>query len=141
LVLCLITNIESVSYTQTVKLGGIGSYEQIRRIALANFDENALFDQLIPVNALSDSIVKVATIHVGVTYHLFGQVHGAVDLASLLTTGIDFSLTELKRDSIKSRDLINQIPQNMIMEIPLELSNIWTVTDDIVNTILMYLRQ
>lgn len=131
-----------VDYMQSVTLGRIGALEQNRAVALGLFDENAFLEQIITVNAAQDAIIKASVLQMESVYKKFGEPGvPPIELPlfkthSLLTTGIKVSISSLqKQDGINARDLINQVPQNMVMALPDELSDLWMVADDVVNTI------
>jgi hypothetical protein len=131
-----------VNYTQSVTLGRIAALERNRVVALGLFDENAFLEQIITINAAQDAIVKASVLQMQSVYRKFGEPGvPPIELPlfkthSLLTTGIEVSISSLqKQDGINARDLINQVPQDMVMVYPDELSDLWMVTDDVVNTI------
>jgi hypothetical protein len=122
----------AVLRTVSTRIGVIGSWQKLRIAALTRFDEDALFDQIITLNILQESVVKAITIKAVVTYHVLGKVEGVMLFHSLLTGVVELGVAAAeKHDSIRARDLINQIPQNMVLDLPEELSKMLMLVDDI----------
>ena len=110
--------------------------------ALTLFDEDALFEQLTTLNTAQEAVVDAVLVKMEITFKVLGESKGVVAIHSLLTGGIDLVLSQTspKTDLIGARNLINQVPQNMLFVFPDELSDVWMIVDDVTNTISMRLQ-
>lgn len=83
----------------------------------------------------SRATVQATTLHIDSTYKSFktGEILGKVQKWSIVPQMIEVGIS--KHFDTNAREQVNIIPQEMVMILPIELSNVWMVADDTISHI------
>lgn len=112
------------------RLGSIAELEKMRRIALANSDKEMMIEQITIISRAVRAGIQATTLHIHTKYKSpkTGKVLGEVQKWSIVPSMIEVGIS--KYFDTNAREQVNMIPQEMMMDLPLELSNVWMVADD-----------
>ncbi len=113
-----------------LELGVIAQSEKMRRIAFANLDRELMIEQITTISRAARATVGATTLYIHTTYKSpkTGEVLGKVQKWSLVPSMIEVGISKIF--DTNAREQVNMIPQEMMMDLPLELSNVWMVADD-----------
>jgi len=112
------------------RLGSIAELEKMRRIALANSDRELMIEQINTISRAVRAGIQATTLHIHTKYKSpkTGKILGEVQKWSLVPSMIELGISEYF--DTNAREQVNMIPQEMMMTLPLELSNVWMVAGD-----------
>lgn len=113
------------------QLGSIGSLEQVRREALGHYDSDLRMKQSVVITSVIKAGVEAVTLYVGYkseTGQLLAEAHREVlTPVSVLQAALSRTYTT------NARQQINGLPHEMLLALPTEISNVWTVVDETLN--------
>lgn len=133
-----------VSVRPEIWLGNIGELEKIRIDALTNFDKKLEREEIMTINKALGAIVKATKIYLNIKYpsSKFGKSLGQVSNVFILPPAIDLSDRVMSTKVYKTnpREQVNMLPQEMLLTLQKELSDLWMIADDIANYVEYYIQ-
>jgi len=126
-------------------LGNIGELEKVRIDALTNFGKRLKREEILTFNKMTKGILDATTIYLNINYPLskIGKSLGQISKVFILPPGIDLSERIMKTSVYQTdpREQVNMIPQEMVLALTKELSDLWMIADDVINYIESLLSQ
>ncbi|MFH1076572.1 MAG: VWA domain-containing protein [Pseudomonadota bacterium] len=127
-----------ISVEQEVVLGSVAELSKRRADALGNFDKRLEREQIMVITSVAGSMGNL----IKITFKSpLGRAVGEVTKVFIIPKAINLS-DEIMRTSVyktNPREEINMIPQEMLLNLSKELSDLWMVADDIANYIEQYI--
>lgn len=124
-------------------LGNTSELEKVRSDALRNFDKKLAREEIITFNKMVRGIVNATTIYLNINYpsSKLGKSLGQISKVFMLPPGLDLSEKIMKTAVYKTnpREQVNMLPQEMLLSLPKELSDLWMIADDVTNYIKYYI--
>jgi len=121
-----------------VVIGNIAVLETQRLDAYTNLDKSLEREEILTLSKALSGTLNVIKIEFVITgSQEITQTIGSITQLMILPTGIDFSEKILKSSVHKTnpREQINLIPQQMLLSLSKEISDLWMIVDDIANYI------
>lgn len=121
-----------------VIMGNIAALETQRQDALANLDKRLEREEILTISKALSGTLNVIKIELAITGSQgLAKTVGSITQLMIIPAGIDFSENLLKSSVHKTnpREQINLIPQQMLLSLSKEISDIWMIVDDMANYI------
>ena len=122
-----------------IKLGSIAELERARLVALDYFDKKIEIRETMTLTKAAGGMLKAGTIYLTMNYDSSGLSQDLIQVSKILIVpkGINFTDNMMKSISYRSdpRSQINMKPQEMLISLSKELSDLWMISDDLMNYI------
>jgi len=122
---------------QELWLGNINELNKARLDALTNFDKRIEREEILTISKTVGSMLTATAIFLSINYpgKKVGEDLAKIAKAFILPAGIDLSDRIMKTSIYKTnpRDQINMIPQEMLLALSKEISDVWMIAEDVAN--------